>query len=129
MSISRGDTEMAMASIGQRIDCPASQPPIDLVRLATNTLGNRELELQILRLFSGQSVSALARLSRESDRAMRQDIIHTLKGSALAVGADAVASCCECLESDLDSGIAASLSDLRDVVDQANSYISDLLSD
>jgi len=129
MPISHGDTEMAMASIGQRIDHPASQPPIDLVRLATNTLGNRDLELQILRLFSGQSASALARLTSEPDQAMRQDIIHTLKGSALAVGADAIASCCERLEDDPDSGAAASLADLHEVVDQANSYISDLLSD
>lgn len=120
---------MAMASIGRRIDHPTSQPPIDLVRLATNTLGNRELELQILRLFSGQSTAALARLAGEPDQAMRQDIIHTLKGSALAVGADAVASCCERLEVDPGSGTAAGLADLHDVVGQANSYISDLLSD
>jgi HPt (histidine-containing phosphotransfer) domain-containing protein len=119
---------MATASITCQSDLSRFQAPIDLVRLAANTLGNRELEVQVLRLFVTQSSSALCRLDGEDDTGVLKDLVHTLKGSARAVGADAVAHCCEDLEEAYGSGDGANLTDLHKAVEEANAYIGDLLS-
>ncbi|MBD1547845.1 Hpt domain-containing protein [Roseibium aggregatum] len=105
------------------------QAPIDLVRLAANTLGNRDLEIQVLRLFVTQSSAALKRLSQEEDAGVLHDLVHTLKGSARAVGADAVANRCEELEHRPDADGTRDFSALFQAVDEANAYITDLLRD
>jgi HPt (histidine-containing phosphotransfer) domain-containing protein len=69
-------------------------PPIDLVHLASQCLGDHELQVELLGLFRRQAPALTAqlcgspRLSLES----RARIAHTLRGSALAVGARRVAS-------------------------------------
>jgi HPt (histidine-containing phosphotransfer) domain-containing protein len=73
----------------------SSQRPIDLVRLARNTLGDRALENELLQLFDSQSEQIVARLPaflRPDDRRIMRDFCHTLKGSARAVGAGRVAA-------------------------------------
>ncbi len=119
---------MATASISRLPDQPQYEAPIDLVRLAANTLGNRDLEIQVLRLFMTQSASAMSRLATENDSDVLKDIVHTLKGSARAVGAGAVAACCERLEGSGQAGVDADFNGLHEAVDQANAYIDDLLS-
>lgn len=120
---------MAMTSASRRQSRLQFQAPIDLVRLAANTLGNRDLELQVLRLFVTQSTSALNRLAQEKDAGVLYDLVHTLKGSARAVGADTVASRCEELEQGLHAGNVTDFSNLRQAVDEANVYIDNLLKD
>jgi len=120
---------MAMTSPTRLQSHPHFQAPIDLVRLAANTLGNRDLEIQVLRLFVTQSTAAAKRLSEESDAGVLHDLVHTLKGSARAVGADAVAGGCEDVEQGLDAGGTADFSALFQAVDEANAYITDLLRD
>jgi chemotaxis protein histidine kinase CheA len=69
-------------------------PPLDLVHLACQCLGDHELEAELLGLFRLQApaltaeLSGLPLLSLES----KAKIAHTLRGSALAVGARRVAS-------------------------------------
>jgi hypothetical protein len=69
-------------------------PPIDLVHLASQCLGDHELQVELLSLFRRQAPLLTAQLfdlpplSLES----RARIAHTLRGSALAVGARRVAS-------------------------------------
>ncbi|MTI05620.1 Hpt domain-containing protein [Roseibium denhamense] len=101
--------------------------PIDLVQLATNTLGNRDLEVQVLHLFKTQSCATLERLESEEDQAAVLDLVHTLKGSARAVGALRVAQVCEALETDIKGPEHASTDGLVAAVKETNSYISDLL--
>ena len=75
--------------------------PIDLVHLAKQTFGERDLESELLRLFDRQSAQILAHLAGHDMIAgrVKADIAHTLKGSARAVGAFGVASAAEEYES------------------------------
>jgi chemotaxis protein histidine kinase CheA len=69
-------------------------PPLDLVHLARQCLGDHELETELLGLFRRQARALTAQLSGSpflSSEAKAQ-IAHTLRGSALAVGARRVAS-------------------------------------
>ncbi|TYC66139.1 Hpt domain-containing protein [Stappia sp. BW2] len=103
------------------------EAPIDLVQLATNTLGNRDLEVQVLYLFKSQSISTLERLKQETDNAVRLDLVHTLKGSARAIGAERVAIVCENLEGKMRASTDTATENLIAAVDEANRYIRDLL--
>ncbi len=101
--------------------------PIDLVQLATNTLGNRDLEVQVLHLFKSQSSAMLERLAQETDASARLEIVHTLKGSARAIGAERVAKVCEVLEERMREASGEATEGLIEAVDEANRYIRDLL--
>ena len=72
--------------------------PIDLVHLARQTLGDRELEREILALFVRQSGMLRDRLMASRAQAERRDLVHTIKGSARAVGAWSVAKAAENVE-------------------------------
>lgn len=118
---------MATSSLARSSGQPGLDAPIDLVQLAANTLGNRDLEVQVLYLFKSQSANTLERLEGESDTLIRLDLVHTLKGSARAVGAERVALMCESLENRMNSGMAAPIDGLAAAVVEVNTYIRDLL--
>jgi HPt (histidine-containing phosphotransfer) domain-containing protein len=120
-------TPMAPSSMARVSGRAGPEAPIDLVQLATNTLGNRDLEVQVLHLFKSQSCSTLERLACETDRTARLDLVHTLKGSALAIGAERVADVCENLEGRMQSTTEPATEGLIAAVDEANQYIRDLL--
>lgn len=120
---------MAIAALSHDQSAPPVEAPIDLVRLAANTLGDRDLEVQVLRLFVMQSKTILDRLNTETDAQHQADLVHTLKGSARGVGAEAVAACCEGLEADLRAGDSAEFNGLRAAVEETNAFISDLLDE
>ena len=69
--------------------------PIDHVHLARYTMGNRPLELEVLQLFAGQAPDTLADLAAATTAKAWHISAHTLKGSARAVGAWALASAAE----------------------------------
>jgi HPt (histidine-containing phosphotransfer) domain-containing protein len=70
-----------------------SDPPLDLVHLARQCLGDRELEAELLGLFRLQARALTAKLlSERLSFEAKTKIAHTLRGSALAVGAGRVAS-------------------------------------
>jgi len=119
---------MAQARHAASVAVATSAPPIDLVQLATSTMGNRDLELQILHMFRAQSCDMLARIKQETDPAIRKDLAHTLKGSARAVGAAGVAQACEALETAIGAGQDPSTDVLASAVDEAASFIGDLVS-
>lgn len=118
---------MAIASLARPESRPDTTPPIDLVALAGNTLGNRDLEREVLRMFKAQSRSMMSRISSEMTPAVRSDLIHTLKGSARAVGALQVALVCEGIEAELAADHDPTLISLKQAVADANGYIEDLL--
>lgn len=118
---------MAPSSLARVAGRSAPEAPIDLVQLATNTLGNRDLEVQVLHLFKSQSSTTLERLSGEGDAAVRRDLVHTLKGSARAIGAERVALVCEALEGKMATDAAAPIEGLVSAVEDVNAYIRDLL--
>jgi HPt (histidine-containing phosphotransfer) domain-containing protein len=70
------------------------QPTIDLVHLSRQTLGDYGLEQELLGLFARQARTIAERLAapaRGGDASWRADLAHTLKGSAVAIGAAGVA--------------------------------------
>ena len=120
---------MAPSSMARVSGRAGPEAPIDLVQLATNTLGNRDLEVQVLHLFKSQSTTTLERLACETDRGARLDLVHTLKGRrpSGAIGAGRIAEVCETLESSMQSSRRDETDGLVAAVDEANRYIRDLL--
>ncbi|MFZ0763005.1 Hpt domain-containing protein [Bradyrhizobium sp.] len=117
-----------------RIDWMPSPPlapddgPIDIDHLRRMTLGDATLEREVLTMFSAQA-SRLA----EALAAMPTDapaLAHTLKGSARAIGAFAVADAAAHLEALIKFGgdTAEALSELDEAVTQAGAAIDAFLS-
>ncbi|MEO3999838.1 Hpt domain-containing protein [Mesorhizobium sp. CAU 1732] len=71
--------------------------PIDLDHLARQTLGDTDLQREVLQMFLEQAQNACERLS-SADEAERRMLAHTLKGSARGVGAFPIADCAEAIE-------------------------------
>jgi HPt (histidine-containing phosphotransfer) domain-containing protein len=117
----------------ERIDWMPSPPlapddgPIDTEHLGRMTLGDAGLEREVLAMFSAQAVrlsGALAALPPDATA-----LVHTLKGSARAIGAFAVADAAEGLEAALRNGDDASeaLAELKETIAQARAAIDDIL--
>jgi hypothetical protein len=71
----------------------AFDPPLDLVHLARQCLGDHELEAELLGLFRLQALALTAQLADQSPLSLesKAKIAHKLRGSALSVGAGRVA--------------------------------------
>lgn len=78
--------------------CPPSRArPVDLVHLARQTLGDRELEREVLALFVQQATTVRDRIAAASlaERAM---LAHGLRGSAAGIGAFGIAQTAKDME-------------------------------
>jgi HPt (histidine-containing phosphotransfer) domain-containing protein len=116
----------------ERIDWMPSPPlvpddgPIDLEHLRRMTLGDAGLEREVLAMFAGQTarlIEAMAALPKEA-----AEQAHTLKGSARAIGAFAVADAAEAFEDALRDGEPSqALIALRQAIVQARSAIDAML--
>ena len=87
---------------------PATSCPFDLVHLSRQTMGDRELEQEVLTLFERQAQhigGRLTSLEAGANHVTRADLAHKLKGSARAVGAFAVASAAENYEHSARAGL------------------------
>jgi HPt (histidine-containing phosphotransfer) domain-containing protein len=113
----------------ERIEWMPSPPlapgdgPIDFEHLQRMTLGDAAIEQEVLTMFSAQSARLVHRLA-----AMPADasaLAHTLKGSARAIGAFAVADATARLEAAIARGVgtSAALADLGDAVAEARAAI------
>lgn len=106
--------------------------PIDLEHLSRMTLGDPALEREVLTMFATQSAKLLDRLAALPPEAGA--LAHTLKGSARAIGAFAVAEAAAGLETalaqagDAGPGAKAALDGLRDAVAAAQGAIEAFLS-
>jgi len=130
--------EMAvLAEAGQRLDGrKASSRPVDLVHLSRYTLGERDLEREVLELFCTQSFVYLERLKASSSDKDWKDLTHSLKGSARAVGAWRVANAAERAEraeplagDALAPSRAARIGEIDASLREADAYIRSLLKD
>jgi HPt (histidine-containing phosphotransfer) domain-containing protein len=93
---------------------PSFERPIDLVHLARQTLGDPELEREVLGLFVVQARAVIGMLGEAGDQRRRMELAHTLKGSARSVGAWRVAADAEGCE----AMIAASEASWRAALDR-----------
>lgn len=105
----------------------ALDAPVDLVHLARHTLGNRDLEREVLRLFVLQSRMLLERMRETGDEAALGRLLHTLLGSARGIGAWQVARSVERQQEALDAGLSADLADVGAAVAAAGVFIEDIL--
>ena len=101
--------------------------PIDLDHLRRMTLGDAGLEREVLAMFSAQTVSLIGTLATLPPEAGA--LAHTLKGSARAIGAFAVADAAARLEAAIAKGDdpLASLAGLKDAVTEARAAIDAIL--
>ena len=102
-------------------------PALDLDHLARMTLGERELEREVLMLFTQQSTDLLARLEKLPREGA--SLAHTLKGSARGIGAFAVAEAADNLEQRLRQGlpVTAEVAALQQSVGSALAAIAERL--
>jgi HPt (histidine-containing phosphotransfer) domain-containing protein len=101
--------------------------PIDIDHLQRMTLGDAGLEREVLAMFSAQAASlinALATLPPEAGA-----LAHTLKGSARAIGAFAVAAAAEDLEAAMRNGgdTSQALAELDEAIALARSAVDAML--
>lgn len=99
--------------------------PVDLVHLARHTLGNRDLEREVLQIFVRQSAIYLDRIQGAKSGSEQQMAAHTIKGSARGIGAWEVAECADALEN--AASTPAALSQLAEAVEKTNNFILALL--
>lgn len=84
---------------GMGIDSSAAEDrPVDLVHLSRFTMGNRDLEREVLSLFCKQSVLFIDRMRQAGDDQAWREATHTMKGSARGIGAWAVGDAAEAAE-------------------------------
>jgi HPt (histidine-containing phosphotransfer) domain-containing protein len=102
--------------------------PIDLVHLARQTMGDRELEKELLALFDCQAAQIAVRLRHVENGAASADLAHKLKGSARAVGAGAVAAAAENYEHGARAGLLrqADADRLVSAVAEARDFLQEL---
>jgi len=107
--------------------------PVDLVHLSRQTLGNRELEREILRLFHKQSGIYLERMRHAKSAAEWREAVHTIKGSARGIGAWGVVSIAEKVEkvaaARLKKQKTRMIAEFSGKLKDANAFIDGVLAD
>jgi HPt (histidine-containing phosphotransfer) domain-containing protein len=101
--------------------------PIDMDHLQRMTLGDASLEREVLTMFSAQAAGLIGSLA--ASPADAGALAHTLKGSARAIGAFAVADAAGDLEATLQIGgdPSEALGDLNEAIAQACAAIDAIL--
>jgi HPt (histidine-containing phosphotransfer) domain-containing protein len=128
-------SEMAVwaETVPSREERKPSSRPVDLVHLSRYTLGERALEREVLELFCTQSAVYLARLREAKSDTAWQEAAHSLKGSALAVGAWRTAEAARAAEALSGETLAAArdlrLGEIEQALGEAEAYIGALLKD
>ena len=118
----------AFASL-QQVAAPPLAPvaePIDVEHLSRMTLGEQSLEREVLELFDRQAAMLLVRI-REAAPAVARASAHTLKGSALGIGAWRVARAAEAVEHANAAEFLKALFVLDGAIEEAKAAIAGLL--
>lgn len=117
----RGDNGAAFSMPGGETSGAARARPVDLVHLARQTMGDRELEQEVLALFVQHVLSVRERITG-ADIKERLLLAHGLKGSARGVGAFAIADCATDIERRPDDG--RNLKRLNVLIDEVRDFIA-----
>lgn len=118
----------AVKTVDEAVPAPdAADVPIDREHLARMTFGDRRLARELLDLFDRQAALLIDRMAG-SDPAAVAALAHTLKGSALGIGAGGVARAAEAVErATTPSERGAARDDLARAVSAARGTIAELL--
>lgn len=117
----RSQPEVAFSMPGGEVCGAARNRPVDLVHLGRQTMGDRELEREVLALFVQQALSVRDRIT-DADSRERIMLAHGLKGSARGVGAFAVADCSAQIEDKPEDGRA--LKRLGVLIEEVREFIA-----
>ncbi|MBX9823818.1 MAG: Hpt domain-containing protein [Xanthobacteraceae bacterium] len=122
----------AVAKVSEPKPVFGSARAIDTEHLSRMTLGERSLEREVLALFDRQADMLLPRI-RRGDRAVAAASAHTLKGSAVGIGAFGVARAAEAVEQARDAAFrdaafAQAIDTLAAVLEEAKAEIARLLA-
>lgn len=96
--------------------------PIDLVHLATQTLGDQELESEILGMFLSQSAGYLNEFLKADGMEARKRAAHKIKGTARGLGAWDLASIAEQAETESFENDA----ELQIAIQRVTAYIREI---
>jgi len=102
---------------------------LDRNHLARMTFGDRSLEREVLQLFDRQSKLLLERM-RTSEPAAIATLAHTLKGSAVGIGAKRLASAAADVEATAQAKpgeMSGAIDELAQAVEEARAEISALI--
>ena len=113
----------------KELPSPALAPSddvIDLDHLGRMTLGERSLEREVLVLFGRQAEILLPRMQGGSPT-LAAATAHTLKGSALGIGAWRVARAAEAVELADAASMSAAVEALNGSIEEARAVIAGLL--
>jgi HPt (histidine-containing phosphotransfer) domain-containing protein len=118
----------AMKTVDEAVPVPdAADVTIDHEHLARMTFGDRRLARELLELFDRQAALLIDRMAG-SDPAAVAALAHTLKGSALGIGAGGVARAAEALERAMTPGERGrALDNLTRAVSAAHRTIAEML--
>lgn len=95
--------------------------PVDLAHLARQTMGDRDLEREVLQLFIEQASTVRDQIVNANPRE-RRFLAHGLKGSARGIGAFPIADCAADIEN--DPLAKANLTRLSRLVDEVRDFIA-----
>ena len=110
-----------------KADLASNGRAIDVEHLARMTLGERSLEREVLALFDRQADMLLPRI-RRGDPAVAAASAHTLKGSAVGIGAFGVARAAEAVERAEVAAFAEAINTLAAVLEETKAEIARLLA-
>ena len=109
---------------------PETRGPIDMAHLSRQTLGDHNLELEVLRLFDEMSHVYFGRLETSTTVEELLVNLHTLKGAAAGIGAFGLAELTRVTESELKAGAPVNperIDDLHVAVEELSSFIAQRL--
>ncbi len=114
------------ATAGRTAAPPSGEPPIDLQHLYRMTLGDHELEREVLALFDRQVGMLLERMTSADPSAVAA-LAHTLKGSARGVGAWPMARAAEAVEAAAPAELAPAVAALAVAAAETRAAIAEIL--
>lgn len=117
----RNGADVAFSMPGGEACGRSAARPVDLVHLARQTMGDRDLEREVLGLFVQQALSVRDEIAG-ADQKRRLLLAHGLKGSARNIGAFAVADCAAAIEREPQD--ARLLKRLRLLVDDVRDFVA-----
>jgi HPt (histidine-containing phosphotransfer) domain-containing protein len=106
--------------------------PIDRVHLARQTLGDKGLELEVLRMFDDTMRVYFGRLETSTTREELLRHLHTIRGAAAGVGATTIALLARRAEADLRDDLPVDperIADLEMAITECSAFIEALLED
>jgi HPt (histidine-containing phosphotransfer) domain-containing protein len=124
LAISRNGYEnVAFSMPGGEAGAARRARPIDLSHLGSQTMGDRELEREVLGMFVEQAKSVRKQIGK-ADMKQRLFLAHALKGSARGVGAFPIAECAGAIERSPTDRLV--LKRLEHLIDEACDFIASI---